>query len=236
VATVQCPSCGATNPNGRRRLSRCRRCHEPLGKCRYCEHYDQRLLDCTNPGHREDERIVDADAVLNCPGFASTLAGPRLGRRAPWAVLRTAVLTTAAVSLLLFGLVRFYGGPGEAPPPVTLKTTAIAPLISFLDDGFDLSVLVQNEADHPARDVHITVLGSSMRHLTCQYMDPPECYAEGPARSACAQLGDIESGGTRSVLFHFTAAQAGELDLTAQVTAANLEGVERLPIEGEVVP
>ncbi len=119
---------------------------------------------------------------------------------------------------------------------MTLKTSATAPSISFLDDGFDLSVLVQNEADHPARDVHIVVLGRSMRHLTCQYMDPPECYAEGPPRSACALLGDIESGGTRSVLFHFMAAEAGELDLTAQVSAANLEGVEKLPIEGEVVP
>ena len=110
MATVQCPSCGATNPNGRRRLSRCRICREPLGKCRYCEHYDPRMLDCTHPGHRLDEPIVDADAVLNCPDFASTLAAPRPGRRASWAVLRTAVLTTAAVSLLLFGLVRFYGG------------------------------------------------------------------------------------------------------------------------------
>jgi len=109
-------------------------------------------------------------------------------------------------------------------------------MVSFVDAGFDVSVLVRNEADHPARDVHITILGRSMRHLTCQYVDPPECYAEGPPRSACAQLGDIESGGIRSVLFHFMAARAGELDLTAHVSAANLEGVEKLPIEGEIVP
>lgn len=194
------------------------------------------MLDCTHPGHRLDEPIVDADAVLNCPDFASTLAAPRPGRRASWAVLRTAVLTTAAVSLLLFGLVRFYGGPGDAPPPVMLKASASVPSVSFLDDGFDVSVLVQNEDDHLARDVRITLLGRSMRHLTCQYMDPPECYAEGPPRAACAQLGDLEPSEIRSVLFHFMAAQAGELDLRAQVTAANLEGVEKLSIEGEVVP
>jgi len=194
------------------------------------------MLDCTHPGHRLDEPIVDADAVLNCLDFASTLAGPRpAGRRASWAVLRTAVLTTAAVSLLLFGLVRFYGGPASAPP-VMLKASASIPSISFLDDGFDVSVLVQNEDDHPAKDVHITVLGRSMRHLTCQYMDPPECYAEGLPRTACAQLGDLEPNEIRSVLFHFMAAQAGELDLTAHVTAANLEGIEKIPIEGEVVP
>jgi len=194
------------------------------------------MLDCTHPGHRLDEPIVDADAVLNCPDFASTLAAPRPRRRAPWAVLRTAALTTAAVSLLLFGLVRFYGGPGEAPHPVMLKASASVPSISFLDAGFDVSVLVHNEDDHPARDVRITVLGRSMRHLTCQYMDPPECYAEGPPRSACAQLGDLQPDEIRSVLFHFMAAQAGELDLPALVTAAPLEGVEKIPIEGEVVP
>jgi hypothetical protein len=196
------------------------------------------MLDCTHPAHRLDEPIVDADAVLNCPEFESTLAGPRLGGWAPWALLRTAVLTTAAVLLFLFGLIRFYGGPGEPPPPVMLKASATAAPVSFLDRGLDVSVLVRNEADNPARDVHITILGRSMRHLTCQYVDPPECYAEaeGPPRSACAQLGDIESGGIRSVLFHFVAARAGELDLTAHVSAANLEGIEKLPIEGEIVP
>jgi hypothetical protein len=196
------------------------------------------MLDCTHPGHRLDEPITDADAVLNCPQFQSTLAARRVAGRAPWALLRTAVLTTAAVLLFLFGIIRFYGGPGEAPPPVMLEANATANPISFIDRGLDVSVLVRNDAEHPARDVRIIILGRSMRHLTCQYVDPPECYAEaeGPPRSACAHLGDIESGGIRSVLFHFVAARAGELDLTAHVTAANLEGIEKLPIEGEIVP
>jgi len=38
------------------------------------------------------------------------------------------------------------------------------------------------------------------------------------------------------VLFHFVAAGTGELVLTAHITAANLEGVRSIPIEGEVVP
>ncbi len=194
------------------------------------------MLDCTHPGHRLDEPIVDADAVLNCPEFDSTLVGRQAGRLAPWTLFRTAFLATAAVLLLLFGIIRFYGGPGEAPPPVMLSASASAEPISFLDRGFDVSILVRNDAQHPAREVHVAIFGRSMRDLTCQYVDPPECYAEGPPRSACAQLGDIESGGIRSVLFHFMAARAGELDLTAHVTAANLDGIEKLPIEGEIVP
>ena len=81
MATVRCPICGTINPNGRRRLARCRRCRELLGKCRYCDHYDARLLDCTHLSHRIDEKIVDPDAVLTCLDFESSLAAER--RRRP---------------------------------------------------------------------------------------------------------------------------------------------------------
>ncbi len=235
MPTVRCPSCGAANPNGRRRLARCRICREALGKCRYCKHYDARLLDCTHLSHRLDERILDADATLNCPEFDSTLVISRLPHRFPLALLRTAALCAAAL-LLMLAAIYLYTRPPRPLPPVFLKTSVAVPGITFRESGFDVTVLVRNQAEHTARDVQVTIHGPSLPHLTCQYIDPPEAYLEGAPKSVCALVGDLEPGEIGSVLFHFLASRPGEFDLTAHVTATNFEAVQTVPIEGEVVP
>jgi len=146
------------------------------------------------------------------------------------------VLSTAVALLVIFVFIHLYSRPTRPLPPVLLRASVSSPGVSFREYGFDVKVLVRNEAAHTARDVQVTILGRSMPHLTCQYLRPPEAYLEGPAKSVCALVGDLEPGEIGSVLFHFVAAGTGELDLTAHVTAANFEGVQKLPIEGEVVP
>ena len=154
----------------------------------------------------------------------------------PVVLLRTGAVTTVVGLLAVFAFICLYSRPTRPLPPVLLKASVSSPGVCFRESGFDVKVLVRNQADHTARDVEVSIYGRSMSHLTCQYVDPPEAYFEGPARAACALVGDLEPGDIGSVLFHFAAARAGELDLTAHVTAANLEGVQKLPIEGEVVP
>jgi hypothetical protein len=108
--------------------------------------------------------------------------------------------------------------------------------VSFQDSGFDVTVLVRNEAEHPAREVEVHISGRSMSYLSCQYTEPPEAFLEGTPRMVRALLGDLEPGQIGSVLFHFLASRTGELDLAAYVTAANVQGTEKVPVEGEVVP
>ena len=88
MAIVRCPRCGTINPNGRRRLARCRRCHEELAGCRYCTYYDPRLMDCTHPARPDWLRIVDARESLNCADFTSMLTGGP-ARRQLLRVIRT---------------------------------------------------------------------------------------------------------------------------------------------------
>ena len=236
MATVQCPICGTTNPNGRRRAARCRRCRETLGKCRYCHHYDARLLDCVHPAHPMEDRIVDADAELNCLEFDSILVTAGPAPRRLLALLRTALIAVAATLAVMFGVIRLHGGLTRPLPPVLLRASVSTPPVSFQDSGLDVKVLVRNEADHPARDVEVRISGQSMLHLTCQYVRPSEAFLNATRRSVSALLGDLEPGEIGSVVFHFVAAQPGELDMTAHVTAANMEGPQKLSIEGEVVP
>ena len=235
MATVRCPICGTINPNGRRRVARCRGCRELLGKCRYCDHYDARLLDCTHLSHRLDDKIVDPDAVLTCVDFDSTLAAERK-RRPPLRLVRPGPLVALAAALAILGVVHFYRGATLPPPPALLRATVSVPSVSFRDSGFDVKVLVRNDAERPARDVEVFVTGRSLRHLTCQYIQPPEAFQETSRHSVSALLGDLQPGDIQWVLFHFIAARAGELDLTAHVTASNVPTPQKLQISGEVVP
>lgn len=178
---------------------------------------------------------MDASESLNCPYFASTLvAGQR--RRLLLPVLRTGFLAAVGVLLAMFVVIRIYGGSTETPPPAMLRTTVSAPEICFMDSGVDVKVLVLNEAEETARDVEVYLRGPGMRHLYCDGVKPEWALAEVTPRSACAWLGDLDPGQIGQVEFHLAPDLAGEYDLVAQVTAANIEGLERVPVSGEIVP
>jgi hypothetical protein len=194
------------------------------------------MQDCSHPAREPGVRVLDADEVLNCPEFSSTLTvgGPERGQLVR--VLRTTLLSVVVGLAVMVGLTRFYRARSEPPPQVLLKASVRTPSVSFQDAGFDATVLVRNEAEYGARQVEVIISGRSVRHLTCDRVEPAEAFLEASRQSVRALLGDLQPGEIGSVLFHFTAQQAGELDLVALVTAANMEGSVRLPIEGEVVP
>jgi hypothetical protein len=236
VAAVRCPKCGTANPNGQRRLARCRGCQEPLGKCRYCAHYDSRLLDCISPEKRDGLRIVDADEVLNCAEFASTLPAAGPPRRKARSLARTAAATAALALAAMLGFIYLYRAKSVPVSEMPLRVRATVPQVSFQDDGLDIRVLVVNGAEYAAEGVTVVVRGPSMRYLVWQYTDPSEFHLEGTARAPQALLGDLAPRTVGSVLFHLRADRTGELDLTARATAANMEGAAAARIEGEIVP
>ena len=232
VATVRCPKCGAVNPNGRRRLSRCRACHEKLGKCRYCEHYDPRTLDCTHLARRTDEKILDADAVLDCPDFSSLLTGRKLLFPALRAVLRTTLIAVVLIASAF--VLKLLLEPAE-PPPVLLKASARAPESCFQEDGFPVQVFVSNRTEQVAQNVRVFLSGSGLKTLTCQSVTPSEAFVEETDTAVCAGLGNLRPNEIRTVAFQFVANQCGEVSLTALVVADNLPTPTKLNIEGEIV-
>ena len=235
MATVRCPKCGTINPNGRRRLARCSRCHEALGKCRYCRYYNPQMMDCTHPSRPEELKIVDLDQVLNCVDFSS-LFTTAAARSRVLSVLRTALIALVGGLIAMFGVIRIYQIATEVPPPVLLRATVSAPDECIRDAGLDIKVLVLNNADHPAEDVQVLISGLSMPHLTCQSVDPPEAFAEATRKSVSAWIGRLEPGDIGSVAFHFLPSKEGKVDLVAQVIAANMEGPQKIAIKGNVLP
>ncbi len=234
MATVRCPKCGTVNPNGQKRLLRCAQCRTELSACRYCRFYDARMMDCIHPSRPDYLRIVDAREALNCQDFASTLAGR--GRRFALRITRTAVIAAVVTAIALFGFVSLYRKATEEAPPVLLRAAVSAPEECEREAGFNVKVLVQNTADQPAEEVQVVISGLSMPRLTCQYMEPPEAFAEATEKATTAWIGRIEPGDIASVEFSFAPSREGKVDLVAQVIAANMEGPQKIPIKSEVLP
>jgi hypothetical protein len=234
VATVVCPRCRTPHPDGARRSARCPSCHEPLGKCRYCASFDLRLLDCVSLYRPTDQHISDPDEVRDCPYFRSRLVGS--SRPSRFALLRTGTVTTVLAAALFFGAltwVRHLASPAAAGP---LKATVGVPETSIRDEGFDLRVVVFNPTDQPVTDVRVLISGRSLPSVTCQYVDPPECFAESTPRTVTAVVGDLPPAEHRAVRFHFSSQRFGRVSLAAHITAANTSRTISLPIENDVMP
>jgi hypothetical protein len=179
---------------------------------------------------------VDADEALNCAEFVSTLEAGARPRRMASSLARTAAVAAALGLTALLGLSYLYrerGMPGVGPP---LRVRATVPEVSFQDDGLDVRILVVNGAEYTAEGVTVVIRGPSMRYLAWQYTEPPAFHLAGTTRAPQALLGDLAPGEVGSVLFHLQADRAGELNLTARATAANIEGAAAARIEGEIVP
>jgi len=235
MATVRCPKCGAINADGRRRLARCGKCREWLGRCRYCKHYDPRLSDCTSLSRRTDDHVLDADDVLNCPDFSSTLAaGAEAGAaRRP----RSGALWLVGVALLVAAIaVSVLRRPAGEPAPGPLRVAVESPSSVMKDEGLDITVLVANRSEQPARDVKVIISGRSVASLVCQYVSPEEAFLEATPKVVTAALGDMDASAIQSVAFRFLPNRAGNVALTVLVTAANLDTPNRTPVECEVLP
>ncbi len=233
MATVQCPNCGTINPNGKRLLARCRKCHVNLAACRYCLSYDKRMMDCVHPARPDWLRITDPSEALNCPDFSSIgLATSSLLRR----VFRTGTVGAALACALFFGSTRLLHLFTRSGPSVPLRATVSAPAEASADAGLAIRVLVSNQGEVPAESVQVIIGGKSMRDLTCQGVDPPEAFGQSDRRSTSAKLGRLEPGAIASVTFYLTPREPGEVKLVAQVTADNADAPQRIPIEGEILP
>jgi len=190
------------------------------------------MLDCTHTARRPDEKIVDADAVLDCPEFSSLLARRRLPFRAPRAALRTTLIAMVLIASA-FAL-RHLLEPAEAPP-VLLRANARAPESCFQEDGFPVQVFVSNQTEDVAQNVRVFLSGSGLKTLTCQSVTPSEAFLEETPTAVCAGMGNLRPGEIGTVEFHFVANQCGEVALTALVVADNLPTPTRLDIQGEIL-
>ncbi len=235
MATVRCPKCGTVNPNGRRRLARCYKCHEALGKCRYCKHFDLRILDCTSGTLRSDEHVTDPDEVRDCPDFVSRLTGG-VSRARPTRAIITGIVLVWVMALAGVGVFLLLRAFTEETPTTSLHVSADAPSSVMQDEVLSVTVLVANQGGVTARDVMVTLTGRGMANLICQAVTPEECYWEATPKAASAALGDIEAGTIQSVSYRFLPAKPCLVSLTAHVTAANLQVPVLARVECRVLP
>ncbi len=236
MATVRCPKCGTLNPNGRRRLARCYKCHEALGKCRYCKHFDLRILDCVNVNRRLDDHVTDPDEVRDCPDFVSRLTEGGVVRARPTRAVIKGLVAVWVLGLAGFGAFFLVRAFTQETPATSLRVSADAPSSVLEDEVLSVTVLVANQGGATARDVRVTLTGRGMTNLICQAVTPEECYWESTPTTVIAALGDMETGTIQSVSYRFLPAKPCLVSLTARVTAANIRMPVLSRVECRVLP
>jgi hypothetical protein len=234
VTAVRCPKCGEMAPDGQRRGVRCHACREYLRKCRYCAHYDFDSVDCINIHRREQDHVVDADEVLDCPEFVSLLTSARAGR-AWYLPARTYAIAAGLTLAAALGAIHMARGP-QVTPSLPISASVSAPDLTMKEDGLDVTVMVFNPSDQPAEGVEVLITGKDISRLTCQSVIPPEAFLEVGPRRAAAAVGELLPGEQRSVTFHFAARRTGEVTLTASVTMAKAAGSIVKTVASEIIP
>lgn len=235
MATIRCPICGTINPNGKRRLARCRRCHEDLAGCRYCLHYHPHMMDCLHPARPDWLRITDPTESVNCPDFTTTLNTSRAHTQTI-NLFRTAVVTVTLSLIVIFGGMGIYHAMTGGGAETTLTAVANAPGETTTEEGLTVRVTVTNEGARLARQVEVRVGGKSLRDLRCDAVEPEGCAIERGKRDIRARIALIEPGNTASFGFHFRPEEPGEVKLVAQVVAANAKSMPSMTVQSEILP
>lgn len=198
-------------------------------------YYDFDVVDCTNIHLREQDRVLDADEVLDCPEFVSALtsaAARGVGRIRARTYLLAAALTLAAA----WGAIHLGRGPRQTLAPLPLHASVVAPEVAMKEEGLLVTATVVNTSERLAEGVEVRLTGKSMSCLTCQSVTPPEAWSEAGPRGVTALLGDIPPGEDRVVSWQFSPSRTGEISLVASVTAANSSGSTVKTLRSEIVP
>jgi hypothetical protein len=140
------------------------------------------------------------------------------------------------VFALLYSGVAFVRREARLSAGGPVRATVEVPETSTKDEGFDIQAVVFNPTKKPVQGVQVTISGRSLPSLTCQWVDPPECYGGSTPRTVTAVVGDLPPAEHFAVRFHFTSQRIGRLSLAAHVSAAGLSRARTFPLESDVMP
>jgi hypothetical protein len=169
-----CPKCHSVVVTGRKAPRRCRKCGEKLDRCRYCLHFDPRVLACEHPDILPVERILDPDEHRECPYFVY-LPSRKLKPRKVFLQLSLEVWKTIMVALICFallyvGLGKYFGRSG---PGVVLVASMDEPGTVMSDETFDTVVRLENQGKKTAQHVTCRLGKEVLAIVELMGVDPP---------------------------------------------------------------
>jgi hypothetical protein len=220
MAALRCPKCGAIVVAEDRPPARCRHCHEPLHRCRYCRYFDTRSLACIHPEILPVERVIDPDEVRSCSYFDYAPKTQKVLRNLFGLSLHVwwAIITSAAIFALLYiGLGN--KGPSAGEVELTLDIQEAGTVVQ--DEPFSLIVNIRNEGDQTAKGVTVRLGKQALQTFTLVGCDPLEQEAGETQDSIYLNFGDISAGEARLINFTFQSQKIGQFTMRFLVFADN---------------
>lgn len=167
MVVLKCPKCGRLCREGLAPWPRCGRCQEQLLKCRYCQDYDARQLDCISLHRADEPPIRDPDAYLSCRYHRSTLRPiEKVVRRRVW-MPGFALIAAAIVVATLAARMRT---PPASGPRLHARVQSFQE--AFVSEPMTVKLQVWNPGPGDVSQVIVALDRSLEKHVKLTRVDP----------------------------------------------------------------
>jgi len=230
MVVLRCPKCGRLCRAGVLPFPRCARCHEHLLKCRYCAHYDARLLDCVSPFRPEAFPIRDPDLYLACQHHKTTLAPalPAVRRRVWMPLIALFVLAIAAGAVIMLRL-------QAAPPRGPMLHARVPPMEeSFVHEPLVVTLQVWNPGPGAVREIIVSLHRSYEKHVKLDYVEPRPSHQRRTRRAQHMWFAGLEEGQVLDVLLHVTPIRQGTWQMQVDVVSPDSDRREHVKATLEI--
>jgi hypothetical protein len=197
-----------------------------LHRCRYCLHFDYRVLACEHPNILPVERIIDPDETRDCPYFVYLPTRKAKARksflRLSLGTWRAAIFLLICFGLLYIGMGRYLtGGSGEA----ILEARLEEPGTVMMDETFDLVARVENKGKKSAEGVSFRFGKDTLGAVELMEVDPPLPPQAWKATEAAVtvDIGRLPAGEAYLLRFTFRPLKAGRFPFSLVVFAKNAQ-------------
>lgn len=212
---LTCPACGASTRRRHPRFPRCRTCGELLIKCRYCNHFDMRIMDCTHEVLADRIHVSDPDLFTECPYHTYV---PRRG-----AVVRprTRFKSLALIGGVLIAGAVFFAIAYRAGRQPTSKIVVLATTTEQMTVGTtgQVRVTLLNRGRSVVRQISITLDRRflSRFHYDFKLLSPPPRAIRALRAMWYLEFGGLRPDESVSIVLPITGEKPGTHRLRYQV-------------------
>jgi hypothetical protein len=234
MAALTCPKCSAAIHAHEKLPQRCERCGAALHCCRYCTHFDHRVLDCAHPDLVDIEHITDADDVRSCRYFSFN---PRITTAKTFLSLSISMWMSAIALIVLGGLL--YIGltrTSTGAPLSALQLNVQPPGTIVREDPCDISFSIVNNSQATARNVMITVEATTLSALDYTQSQPVPRRVDRRGKSMNLVFGDVAAGQTITGSISFTPKRTGTIPIGLMLSAENIDKPSLVNTQIQITP
>ncbi|MCC6443907.1 MAG: hypothetical protein IT210_10695 [Armatimonadetes bacterium] len=206
--SLRCPKCNTLMMKGYMTFPICHKCHENLVKCRYCQHYDLRLMECTSV-LRDNPSVPDADVVINCQFYSTARkfdAGAARTHRPAIALALAAVLILVGAALAWTVLMNWQSASQDVGGILSYQVAV--PDQVEMSQGVNITVAVSAPPFRGSDNVVLRLEQASLENLRFAGSVPEPQRTESTRKNTYLHYGPLAPGQAMQVSLSFAPEKA----------------------------